>query len=68
VSRQAVANNSSNGAKAGTSLPTKDYTCPDGTVVKVMACDYGFRSGSGRLYEEQYGEVPGGIFQLVGIL
>lgn len=29
-----------------------------------MKGDYGFRSGAGRLYEEQYGEVPGNIFQL----
>lgn len=52
--------------KPAASLPTRDFTCPDGKVIKVMAMDYGFRSGAGRLYEEHYGEVPKSIFQLVG--
>lgn len=29
-----------------------------------MCWDYGFRSGSGRLYQERYGEVPGNVFQM----
>lgn len=66
VACKAVAN-SKNGIKPSASLPTKDFSCPDGSVIKVMACDYGFRSGAGRLYEDHYGEVPKSIFQLVGI-
>lgn len=30
-----------------------------------MCCDYGFRAGSGRLYQEKYGEVPGNVFEMV---
>jgi hypothetical protein len=31
-----------------------------------MVCDYGFRAGAGRLYQDRYGEVPGGILDMVG--
>ncbi|KAL6781287.1 PTOX1 [Auxenochlorella protothecoides x Auxenochlorella symbiontica] len=30
----------------------------DGNRIPVMAADYGFRSGSGRLYQDGYGSVP----------
>jgi hypothetical protein len=30
-----------------------------------MCCDYGFRTGAARLYQEQYGEVPSNIFEIV---
>ena len=30
-----------------------------------MCCDYGFRSGFGRLYQGEDGEIPKNIFQLV---
>jgi hypothetical protein len=33
-----------------------------------MCCDFGFRTGSARLYQEQYGEVPSNIFQIVSLL
>eukprot|EP00877_Chromochloris_zofingiensis_P007896 jgi/Chrzof1/335/Cz01g12010.t1 len=36
----------------------------DGDVIEVMCCDYGFRAGSGRLYQEKYGEVPGNVFEM----
>lgn len=32
-----------------------------------MCCDYGFRSGSGRLYEDHYGEVPNNVFKIVSV-
>ena len=32
---------------------------------QVMCCDYGFRSGNMRLYQESYGSVPRGVFFLV---
>jgi hypothetical protein len=32
-----------------------------------MVCDYGFRAGAGRLYQDRYGEVPGGILDMVGM-
>ncbi len=35
------------------------------SCVQVMCCDYGFRSGFGRLYQEGYGEVPKNVFELV---
>lgn len=33
--------------------------------LQVMCCDYGFRSGFGRLYQGEDGEIPKNIFQLV---
>lgn len=33
-----------------------------------MSVDYGFRSGSMRLYQEEYGSVPSNVFKLVGLL
>lgn len=30
-----------------------------------MCCDYGFRAGAGRLYQEKYGEVPGNVVEMV---
>ena len=34
-------------------------------LTQVMCCDYGFRSGFGRLYQGEDGEIPKNIFQLV---
>lgn len=34
-------------------------------VLQAMCADYGFRSGAGRLYQDHYGEVPKGVWQLV---
>lgn len=41
------------------------FVGPDGGVMEVMCCDYGFRSGFGRLYQGEDGEIPLNIFQLV---
>ncbi len=38
----------------------------DGRVTPAMCADYGFRAGSGRLYEEHYGAAPKGVWELVG--
>lgn len=35
---------------------------------QIMSVDYGFRSGSMRLYQEEYGSVPSNVFRLVGPL
>ncbi|KAK9820361.1 hypothetical protein WJX72_009421 [[Myrmecia] bisecta] len=35
-----------------------------GQVMEVMCCDYGFRSGFGRLYQGQVGEIPKSFFAL----
>jgi len=40
------------------------FVGPDGGVMEVMCCDYGFRSGFGRLYQGEDGEIPLNIFQL----
>ncbi len=32
---------------------------------QVMCADYGFRSGNMRLYQDEYGSVPGSAFALV---
>lgn len=37
----------------------------DGEMIRVMCCDYGFRTGSGRLYQDMYGEVPDNVFAMV---
>ena len=53
-------------AKSGhTKVPTRTYELPNGKTAQVMADDYGFRTGSSRLYDEHYGEVPKGIFYMV---
>lgn len=49
-------------------VPTKEHTLPSGDKLKVMAVDFGFRTGATRLYEEQYGEVPKSLFNLVCLL
>lgn len=36
----------------------------DGNIIPVMCCDYGFRSGSGRMYQEDYGRIPTSGIQL----
>lgn len=59
------------GSQSGTvkfSVPTKAFEAPNGETVQVLDCDYGFRSGASRLYEERYGEVPGSIFELVSMI
>lgn len=37
----------------------------DGRTIRVMAADFGFRSGAGRLYQDRYGEVPGSVVEMV---
>ncbi|PSC72507.1 plastid terminal oxidase isoform B [Micractinium conductrix] len=36
----------------------------DGQVIKPMPADYGFRSGSGRLYQADYGTIPKNVAEL----
>ncbi|KAF6256800.1 plastid terminal oxidase [Scenedesmus sp. NREL 46B-D3] len=38
----------------------------DGQMIRVMCCDYGFRAGAGRLYQDKYGEVPDNVFVMAG--
>ncbi|PNW85119.1 hypothetical protein CHLRE_03g172500v5 [Chlamydomonas reinhardtii] len=50
-------------------VTTGEGECPlfqtrEGKIVPAMCADYGFRSGSGRLYQEGYGEVPKDVWQL----
>ncbi|BDA41368.1 probable ubiquinol oxidase 4, chloroplastic/chromoplastic at C-terminar half [Coccomyxa sp. Obi] len=42
----------------------KVFIAPDGSVQEVMCCDYGFRSGFGRLYQGGDGEIPKNFFAL----
>eukprot|EP00775_Hariotina_reticulata_P006705 gene6705-6926_t len=47
----------------------EEGNCPvfvdrDGNFVNVMCCDYGFRSSSGRLYQEGYGQIPKSAWDL----
>lgn len=44
-------------------MPTL-YLCAAHTCL-AQCCDYGFRTGSGRLYQEMYGEVPDNVFAMV---
>lgn len=51
------------------STRTLDAECPihfnqNGQVIKPMYTDYGFRSGTRRLYQEDYGKAPKGVWQL----
>ena len=51
-----------------TSADSEDCTvfvAPDGNIQEVMCCDYGFRSGFGRLYQGGDGEIPKSAFALV---
>lgn len=50
----------------GNSGPDKDKVYVDkyGKKIKPMPADYGFRSGTGRLYEDGYGEVPKSVWEL----
>ncbi len=41
------------------------FVAPDGNIQEVMCCDYGFRSGFGRLYQGGDGEIPKSAFALV---
>lgn len=41
------------------------FVAPDGNIHEVMCCDYGFRSGFGRLYQGGDGEIPKSAFALV---
>ena len=38
---------------------------PDKGALQAMCCDYGFRSGFGRLYQGGDGEIPKNLFELV---
>ncbi|GAX78356.1 hypothetical protein CEUSTIGMA_g5798.t1 [Chlamydomonas eustigma] len=40
------------------------FSDANGRVIRPMVADYGFRSGSGRLYMEHYGETPKGVLDL----
>ncbi|KAK9866364.1 hypothetical protein WJX84_011013 [Apatococcus fuscideae] len=63
-------------AKSGSPAPSKTGSDADGNdvcdvvfgsngdVTQVMCCDYGFRSGFGRLYQDQFGEIPKNFFSL----
>jgi hypothetical protein len=31
-----------------------------------MCCDYGFRTGAGRMYQDKYGQIPKSAWHLVG--
>ncbi|KAI8468912.1 MAG: alternative oxidase-domain-containing protein [Monoraphidium minutum] len=42
----------------------KLYIDREGNMIQCMCCDYGFRAGAGRLYQDRYGEVPGGILDM----
>ena len=39
--------------------------CRTPQTIECLACDYGFRAGAGRLYQDHYGEVPGSILEMV---
>ncbi len=41
------------------------FVAPDGNIQEVMCCDYGFRSGFGRLYQGGDGEIPKSALALV---
>lgn len=36
----------------------------EGNIVEVMCCDYGFRSGTGRMYQDRFGEIPMNAWEL----
>lgn len=36
----------------------------DGQLIRPMPADYGFRSGSGRLYQQDYGTIPKNVWEL----
>uniref|UniRef100_A0A383WPK4 Ubiquinol oxidase n=1 Tax=Tetradesmus obliquus TaxID=3088 RepID=A0A383WPK4_TETOB len=38
----------------------------DGEMIRIMCCDYGFRAGAGRLYQDKYGEVPDNVLVMAG--
>ena len=38
---------------------------PNKVALQAMCCDYGFRSGFGRLYQGGDGEIPKNLFELV---
>uniref|UniRef100_A0A383VUK8 Ubiquinol oxidase n=1 Tax=Tetradesmus obliquus TaxID=3088 RepID=A0A383VUK8_TETOB len=51
------------------SVDEEDGNCPvyidrEGNIINVMCCDYGFRSNSGRLYQEGYGKIPHSMWHL----
>jgi ubiquinol oxidase len=61
------------GSVSRSSSPERDDSedsCPvfidrEGNIVEVMCCDYGFRSNSGRLYQQGYGQIPDSAWTLV---
>lgn len=36
----------------------------EGNLIKPMCCDYGFRSGTGRMYQDGFGEIPMNAWEL----
>lgn len=36
-----------------------------GNIVETMCCDYGFRTSSGRMYMQGYGQIPTNAWELV---
>jgi hypothetical protein len=38
---------------------------PPGRCAQVMCCDYGFRTGAGRMYQAKYGQIPKNAWHLV---
>eukprot|EP00884_Botryococcus_braunii_P010314 jgi/Botrbrau1/19284/Bobra.0073s0027.1 len=62
TSREAV-------VRGSNSKPSVDDGCQifvdeDGEIIEVMCCDYGFRSGFGRLYQGGDGEIPANFLTL----
>lgn len=48
----------------GSHLPEASNVVP-ASRLQTMCCDYGFRSNSGRMYQEGYGQIPDSAFKLV---
>lgn len=52
-----------------TDMEDEDGNCPvfvdrEGNMIEVMCCDYGFRSNSGRMYQQGYGQIPKSAWSL----
>jgi hypothetical protein len=45
-------------------LPLKHIQALPPGLLQVMCCDYGFRSGQGRLYQAGYGQIPASAWEL----
>lgn len=66
---------SSNGSKLAPLVPNSQanngnkparlaFLDEEGQIINPMPADYGFRSGSGRLYQQDYGTIPKNVFEL----